>query len=69
MPKRKGGRGAARKGQKRPPRGQTRTPVVEGAWGRGGEGESGSESDGELGQEQLEGLALEDMQMISKMGL
>lgn len=63
MPKRKFG---GRKSKKKPPRNPTlvTAPVWEGQ-----DGESGSESDGDLGQERLEGLEVEDMEMISRMGL
>ena len=52
---------------KRPPRlqGQTGTPAGAEMWG----GEEEGESEGELGQEDLEGLEVEDMEMIARMGL
>ena len=62
MPKRKGGR----RSKKKPPRNRT---LVGGPVWEGRDGESGSESDGDLGQERLEGLEVEDMEMISRMGL
>lgn len=66
MPKRKAGFGGGRRSKKKPPRSQTLTGAS--VW-EGQDGESGSDSDGDLGQERLEGLEVEDMEMISRMGL
>lgn len=63
MPKRKGRGGRSKR---RPPRSQTLKAVSVWEEQNGG---SESESDGELGQECLEGLEAEDMEMISRMGL
>ena len=65
MPKR---RVAGRK-QRRPPlpRAQTRTPVAAEKWR--GEEEGGSEGEEDFDQEELEGLEVEDMELISRMGL
>ena len=66
MPKRRGRRFGAGRGLKRPSRDLLGT-------GSGvampGAASGGSESDGELGEEELEGLEEEDMKMISRMGL
>ena len=66
MPKRRGRHGGGGKGQKRPSidlRGTGATvKMPEDMIG-------GSESDEGLGEEELEGLGVEDMRMISRMGL
>ena len=66
MPKRRGRRGGGGRGQKSPSTGLQGTgstvKMPEDIIG-------GSESDEELGEEELEGLGVEDMRTISRMGL
>ena len=73
MPKRKGkqrGRVGGGRGLPRPPRGEIGTPAGRDVW-RVGEGEEGGceSGDDEVDPEQLEGLEVKAMEMISKMGL
>ena len=66
MPKRRGRRGGGGRGQKSPSTGLKGTgPTVKMPEDIIG----GSESDEELGEEELEGLGDEDMRTISRMGL
>ena len=66
MPKRRGRRGGGGRGRKSPSTGLKGTgstvKMPEDIIG-------GSESDEELGEEELEGLGVEDMRTISRMGL
>lgn len=69
MPKRKTqqrGRGGGKKTQKRSPQGPTRTPEI---WRERDTVDDESDNERDLDGEQLEGLEVSDMEVISRMGL